>query len=373
MKASGYVPTTIQQKSIEEEHARHKKRIENILTKKTKEHGSATNLKMSQQLQKNMKAAHNEKFQSIDKDNKFLLEKLIEISRKKPGAVVVEKKEHSHSKSLHGTYRKKEMMRISMENEAFAKRLLAQQSTFDRKKVNNDFKKHQALLVQIKRVSTSPQKNPQAKKLPPLTIEVKTPKKENISLIKSPLAKDINSAKEPATSAPSRDEKTSNRLPESTKEVDNKKKTEEVDSKKKTEEVDSKKKTEEVLPEVQSEKAIDEKNPEPEKVEEPKEDIKEVKEEEIKEVKEDVKEVKEEVKEVKEEEIKEVKEEVKELPKEEVKETPIAEVEEKPVKSQPDVEAQAEEKMNAPVENKPESNSQIGEDLPKEDGEADKN
>jgi len=314
-----------------------------------------------------MKAAHNEKFQSIDKDNKFLLEKLIEISRKKPvvaaagvGVVVVEKREHSHSKSLHGTYRKKEMMRISMENEAFAKRLLAQQSTFDRKKVNNDFKKHQALLVQIKRVSTSPQKGPQSKKLPPLTIEVKTPKKENISLIKSPLAKDINSAKEPAASAPSRDEKTTTRLPESTKEVDNKKKTEEV------------------LPEVQSQKAVDEKQPEPqpEKVEEPKEDINQVKEEEIQQVKEDVKEVKEEEVQQVQEEVKEVKEEVKELPKEEAKEAekvPIAEVEEKPVKSQPDVEVQAEEKMAAPVENKPESNSQIGEDLPKEDGEADKN
>jgi len=34
MKAAGYVPTSFQQKTIEEEHAKHKKRIESILTKK---------------------------------------------------------------------------------------------------------------------------------------------------------------------------------------------------------------------------------------------------------------------------------------------------------------------------------------------------
>ena len=37
-------------------------------------------------------------------------------------------------------------------------KLFHRQSTFDRKKAENDFKKHQALLNQIKRVSTSPTK-----------------------------------------------------------------------------------------------------------------------------------------------------------------------------------------------------------------------
>lgn len=207
------------------------------------------------------------------------------------------------------------------------------QSTFDKKKINNDFKKHQALLSQIKRVSTSPNKYKKAwvsstkfifraaqKKLPPLTLEIKIPKAEGASTTnKSTTAKDINkSIKDQVASAPLREEKKSpNKLPDSAKEVETKK----TDETKKVDEV--------IAPEVPSQKTVDEKKTE--RVEEaPKEDIKE-----------------------------------KEHVAEEV--IPVATVEEKVEKSEPEVQAQAEEEKNVVVEKPVESTGQIEEEIPKDE------
>lgn len=89
-----------------------------------------------------------ERFQTIDRENQILLEKLVSISKKdnvttqkrmiwfmivspKPVFSTTKQdfrpeKNRSSTQTLHAIYRKEVMRRIYVENEAFAKRLLSQ-------------------------------------------------------------------------------------------------------------------------------------------------------------------------------------------------------------------------------------------------------
>lgn len=202
--------------------------------------------------------------------------------------------------------------------------------------MNTDFKKHQALLSQIKRVSTSPNKYKKfgfhqlnllsrgaSKKLPPLTLEIKIPKTEGVSTTnKSTTAKDINkNLKDQVASAPVREEKKSpHKIPNSAHETETKK--EKVD--------------EVIAPEVPSQKAVDEK-----------------KTERVEEVPQEA-----------------PQEEIKEKQPEAEKVVPTADVVEEKAANhehEPTVQAQAEEDKNIVVEKPVESNNQIDEEIPKDE------
>jgi len=177
-----YIPTLSQAKLAEKELAKHQKRLNEILTQDRKnkyvDKEFAQKEKIAQARQNYNKLAHKGKLEVIEQENELLLGKLVEISRKKSPLVAVKLENNSHSaKSLHGIYRKKEMDRIALENEAFARRLISQQPTFSRKKLDTDYKKHRDLVTHMKRLGTTPSKSV-PKKLPPLKIDAQNGKIE---------------------------------------------------------------------------------------------------------------------------------------------------------------------------------------------------
>jgi len=173
-----YVCSNTQLRIIERDHSIHQRKLQNIHVNekriKTKAHEPNISAKVGQMHLTNMKFVNNERFNAIDKDNQLLLHKLVDISKKKSNYGFV-KPTTRQGKSLHAPYRKKEMVRIATENEAFAKRLLKQNSTFNLKKIHTDYKKHQDLLNSMtKRASTSTLKMREShQRLPPLKGDTK--------------------------------------------------------------------------------------------------------------------------------------------------------------------------------------------------------
>jgi len=178
MKGQMFIPTASQMKFIEQDKLKHQKRLEEIQNQDKKSKVVEKDAKLIQTRPKNNKVTNKGKFNEIEQENELLLGKLVEISRKKsPLFSVSVENTAGNVKSLHAPYRKKEMMRISMENEAFARRLVSQQSTFNQKKLKDDYKKHRELVGNLKRVSTCQPKT-LPKKLPPLKIESQAPQVE---------------------------------------------------------------------------------------------------------------------------------------------------------------------------------------------------
>jgi len=173
------IPTSLQLKLIEKDKNKHLKKLDEILTqdRKTKivSKDISNSLKIIQARQNNIKVTQKGKESQLEQENELLLGKLVEISRKKSPSFPV-RSESANGKSLHAPYKKREMMRISSENEAFAKRLISQQSTFNRKKLDTDFRKHKELVGNLKRINSSPIKNLGRKILPPIKSELTSPK-----------------------------------------------------------------------------------------------------------------------------------------------------------------------------------------------------
>lgn len=173
------IPTSLQLKLIEKDKNKHLKKLDEILTqdRKTKviSKDISNSLKLSQVRQNNIKATQKGKEVQLEQENELLLGKLVEISRKKSPSFPV-RSESANGKSLNAPYKKREMMRISSENEAFAKRLISQQSTFNRKKLDTDFRKHKEMVGNLKRINSSPLKNLGRKILPPIKSELTSPK-----------------------------------------------------------------------------------------------------------------------------------------------------------------------------------------------------
>lgn len=92
--------------------------------------------------EKVLKFHNSEKALAIEKDNELLLGRLVEISRKRQNPLFPLKEPNHVSKSLNSNFRKKEKDRIAAENEAFARRLLSQQPSFNRRKLDDDYDKH---------------------------------------------------------------------------------------------------------------------------------------------------------------------------------------------------------------------------------------
>jgi len=172
MLAPRYIPTDLQLVNFEHDLTKHQKKLEEIQknnrNKKATEKEGVEKVKLVESREKVLKFYTSEKALAIEKDNELLLGRLVEISRKKKTNIL---SQSVQPKSLNGGYRQREKNRIAAENEAFAKRLLSQQAQLDRKRLENDYEKHQGLVKKIQRLdATSTRKL----KLPPIKETKKT-------------------------------------------------------------------------------------------------------------------------------------------------------------------------------------------------------
>lgn len=182
MLGGRHLPTAIQLINQENELYKHHKKLEEIhrgidKRKKVLDKETGTKAKLFETREKGLKFHNSEKQFAIEKDNELLLGRLVEISRKKKPNLFPLKSEATISKSLHGPSRKKEKDRIAMENEAFARRLLSQQPSFNRRKLETDFERHQTRVKNMQKLVVY---SPRKIKLPPLrTTEYEKPKSGN--------------------------------------------------------------------------------------------------------------------------------------------------------------------------------------------------
>jgi len=184
MQGPRNLPTAIQLHYHENDLLKHYKKLTEIHKAEPKkkidvEIGNKS--KIIESREKTLKFHNSEKALNIEKENELLLGKLVEISRKKKPNLLPGKAENNHPGTLNGPSRKKEKDRIALENEAFARRLLSQQPSFNRKKLEVDYGKHNERVKQMsKMVGFSPRKI----RLPPLkkedfTLDVKKDHKES--------------------------------------------------------------------------------------------------------------------------------------------------------------------------------------------------
>jgi len=179
MLGGRHLPTAIQLINQENELFKHHKKLEEIhkaqdKRKKQSDKQITEKTKLFETRERGLKFHHSEKQFAIEKDNELLLGRLVEISRKKKPNLFPLKSEATISKSLHGPSRRKEKDRIAMENEAFARRLLSQQPSFNRRKLDSDFEKHQTRVKNMQKLVVY---SPRKIKLPPLrTTEFEKPK-----------------------------------------------------------------------------------------------------------------------------------------------------------------------------------------------------
>jgi len=239
MNGGRHIPTQLQLVQQEHELIKHHKKLEEISnTKKKAQFDKELNnkSKLFEVRERNLKFHNSEKAMAIEKDNELLLGRLVEISRKKKTNLFPLKTEANLPRTLNGPSRKREKDRIANENEAFARRLLSQQPSFNRKQLETDYGKHQERVKNMQRlVAFSPRI-----KLPPLKqadFETKKPKsgggrreikkiqkktekihedeKEHVTEEKTD-RKNREQKKEEPTSSTQRKEESKNKLPEET-------------------------------------------------------------------------------------------------------------------------------------------------------------
>jgi len=179
MLGGRHLPTAIQLINQENELYKHHKKLEEIhrtqdRRKKQAEKVTTEKAKLFETRERGLKFHNSEKQFAIEKDNELLLGRLVEISRKKKPNLFPLKSEATITKSLHGPSRRREKDRIAMENEAFARRLLSQQPSFNRRKLDSDFEKHQTRVKNMQKLVVY---SPRKIKLPPLrSTEFEKPK-----------------------------------------------------------------------------------------------------------------------------------------------------------------------------------------------------
>jgi len=167
-----YLPTQIQILNFEHDHTMHQKKLEEIqqieAKKKAAEKDGTSKKQLSEVRERNLKFHNSEKALAIEKDNQLLLGKLVEISRKKKPNLFPLKNDTNHPKTLNGPSRRREKDRIAQENEAFARRLLSQQPSFNRRKLETDYERHNDRVKNMQRLAGL---SPRVRKvkLPPLT------------------------------------------------------------------------------------------------------------------------------------------------------------------------------------------------------------
>jgi len=173
-----HIPNNLEQKLKEQDYEKHRKKLDSIIADSKKKKPPVDDFpeKLSHIRANNLKFQASEKLLTIDRDNQILLERLIEISSKRNPQLRPVKSETRIGKSLHSNYRKREQQRIAEENESLARRLLSQQSMFDRKKLEKEFEKHLEIVKNCQRLNNlSPRIK--SKYLPPIKGSDKEEKK----------------------------------------------------------------------------------------------------------------------------------------------------------------------------------------------------
>jgi hypothetical protein len=144
MLGGRHLPTYLEAVNFESDLEKHHKKLGQIqngqIKRKVIDDKDAAKLLHSRN--QNSKFHNSEKHLAIEKDNELLLGRLVEISRKKQNPLFAVSDPLAQQKSLNNNFRKKEKDRIAAENEAFARRLLSQQPSFNRQKLDNDYEKH---------------------------------------------------------------------------------------------------------------------------------------------------------------------------------------------------------------------------------------
>ncbi|CAI2372294.1 unnamed protein product [Moneuplotes crassus] len=147
-------------KEIQERGPKKKPKAVPTIGKKLKDHKDKT-----QQFMKNEKNAE------INRENKILLDKLVEISNGKFSSVSKPvkkakkaKKAVQTKKSLNYEKRRKEFERIERENMAIAQRLYNKESSISKKKMDKDFNTNEKYKKQIQKLKAANAKKKKAKK-----------------------------------------------------------------------------------------------------------------------------------------------------------------------------------------------------------------
>jgi len=169
MLTKRHVPTILQNLNYEENLVKHYKKLEEIhkdeRKKKNVDKDIVEKTKYVEGRDKTIKFHIHEKSQAIEKDNELLLGRLVEISRKKPGVLSQTKSENTLPRTLNGPSRRREKDRIAAENEAFARRLLSQQPSFNPKKLESDYEKHNQRVKSMAKITIF---SPRKIRLPPI-------------------------------------------------------------------------------------------------------------------------------------------------------------------------------------------------------------
>jgi len=167
MLGQRFLQTSYQKKLTSMDFNVHMKKLDEIKKSPTKKKEVTNDSKEGHRetiSSQGLKFQRSEKIVAIDKDNRVLLDKLVSISRNKRTPLVKTTGFDNHPGTLNSPYRKKELERIANENEAMAKRLISQKGSFNRKKLDVEFEKHQDMVKKVQKMSS-----PKLEKLPPLS------------------------------------------------------------------------------------------------------------------------------------------------------------------------------------------------------------
>lgn len=161
MNAPTYIEKNLGKKRDEEKkmelHTKKLKEIQSRETKKLKSSNTNIGKKIKETKDKTQGFMKNEKNAAINRENKILLDKLVEISNGKFSSVTkagkkTKKKTVQTKKSLNYEKRKKEFERIERENMAIAQRLYNKESSISKKKMDKDYNTHKKYKKQIQKL-----------------------------------------------------------------------------------------------------------------------------------------------------------------------------------------------------------------------------
>ena len=170
MNAPTYIEKNLGKKRDEEKkyemHTKKLKEIQDRDAKKLKATTTtSTNIgkKIKETKDKTQGFMKNEKNAAINRENKILLDKLVEISNGKFSSVTKAKKKKTKKavqskKSLNYEKRKKEFERIERENMAIAQRLYNKESSISKKKMDKDYHTHKKYKKQIQKLEAAEKK-----------------------------------------------------------------------------------------------------------------------------------------------------------------------------------------------------------------------
>lgn len=123
-----------------------------------------------------------ERLATVERDNRILLEKMSQIMRTKGR---VDNWNNYHAKSLNRTKRQQELLRVTHENQAILKRVLAQEPVYSHQKWEDDWLEKEAHMDSISKYPKEWYKKSVSKKISPVKSEAnhqdaakKSPKKD---------------------------------------------------------------------------------------------------------------------------------------------------------------------------------------------------